>query len=167
MGLVLLTRPGVSGSPASGIALMLVAGVGWGTYSLRGRRSADALQTTAANFVRTVPMVAALVAISFVVERPHLSATGVAAGVASGAITSGIGYVLWYRALSKLTAVLAASVQLTVPAIAAAGGVLLLGERLTLRLVGAAVLILGGIALAILNHGRSAAPRHPSVGARG
>jgi len=161
VGLVLLTRPGVSGSPLTGMALMLVAGVGWGTYSLRGRRSADALQTTAANFLRTVPLVAGMVAISFALERPHLSTTGVAAGVGSGAITSGIGYVLWYRALSKLTAVQAASVQLTVPVIAALGGVLLLGERLTFQLVGAAVLVLGGIALAILNRGRSAAGHPP------
>lgn len=153
-GLVLLTRPGISGSPLTGMALMLLAGVGWGIYSLRGRRSADPLQTTAANFARTVPMVAALVAISFAVERPHLSATGVAAGIASGGATSGIGYVIWYRALSRLTAVQAASVQLTVPVLAAAGGVAFLSERLTLRLVGAAVLILGGIALAIFKHAR-------------
>lgn len=154
VGLVLLTRPGVSGSPLSGMALMIVAGIGWGIYSLRGRRSADPLQTTAANFVRTIPMVLSLVAVSFAVERPHLSTVGVAAGIASGGLTSGIGYVLWYRALSKLTAVQAASVQLTVPVLAALGGILLLGEGLTVRLVGAAVLILGGIALAIFEHAR-------------
>ena len=159
VGLVLLTRPGISGSPLGGMALMLVAGVGWGAYSLRGRGSADPLQTTATNFVRTVPMVAAMVAISFVVEHPHLSTTGVAAAIASGGVTSGIGYVIWYRALSRLTAVQAASVQLTVPVIAAAGGILFLSERLTLRVVGAAALILGGIGLAIYEHARPRAAR--------
>jgi drug/metabolite transporter (DMT)-like permease len=159
VGLVLLTRPGISGSPLGGMALMLVAGVGWGAYSLRGRGSADPLQTTATNFVRTVPMVAAMVAISFVVEHPHLSTTGVAAAIASGGVTSGIGYVIWYRALSRLTAVQAASVQLTVPVIAAAGGILFLSERLTLRVVGAAALILGGIGLAIYEHARPRATR--------
>jgi drug/metabolite transporter (DMT)-like permease len=155
-GLLFLTRPGVSGAPPAGIALMVVAGVGWGVYSLHGRRSADPLRTTAANFVRMVPMLAVLVAVSFLVERPHLSTPGVTAGIASGVLTSGIGYVIWYRALSGLTALQAASVQLSVPVIAAAGGVALLGERLTLRLVGAAVLILGGIALAIVEHARPA-----------
>ncbi|HET6898879.1 MAG TPA: DMT family transporter, partial [Vicinamibacteria bacterium] len=159
LGLLVLTHPSVSGSPLGGMALMLLAGVGWGTYSLRGRRSGDPLQTTAANFVRTVPMVLVMVAISFAVEHPHLSTTGVLAGVASGAITSGIGYAIWYRALTGLSALQAATVQLTVPVIAAAGGVLFLGEQVTLELVGAAVLILGGIALAVLNRGRPARPR--------
>ncbi|HVP61329.1 MAG TPA: DMT family transporter [Myxococcaceae bacterium] len=154
LGLLLLTHPSVSGSPLKGIALMLLAGVGWGIYSLRGRRAADPLQTTAANFARTVPLVAVMVAISFLVERPHLSPTGVAAGVASGAVTSGIGYVIWYRALSSLTALQAATVQLTVPVLAAAGGVLFLGERVTLELVGAAALILGGLAVVILSRTR-------------
>jgi drug/metabolite transporter (DMT)-like permease len=163
LGLLVLTHPSVSGSPLGGMALMLLAGVGWGTYSLRGRRSGDPLQTTAANFVRTVPLVLVMVAISFAVEHPHLSTTGVLAGVASGAITSGIGYAIWYRALTRLSAVQAATVQLTVPVIAAAGGVLFLGERVTLELVGAAVLILGGIALAILNRGKPPQPR-PTLG---
>lgn len=150
LGLVLLTRPGISGSPLLGMALMLAAGVGWGTYSLRGRGSASPLQTTASNFARTVPFVAVLVAISVAVQPAHLTARGIALGVASGAVTSGIGYVIWYRALAGLTAVQAATVQLTVPVIAAVGGVVLLGERLTLRLVAAGALVLGGIALTIV-----------------
>ncbi len=156
LGLLVLTHPAVSGSPLGGMALMLLAGVGWGTYSLRGRRSSDPLQTTAANFVRTVPLVLVMVAISVAIDRPHLSAKGVAAGVASGAITSGIGYAIWYRALSQLTALQAGTVQLTVPVLAAAGGVLFLGERVTLELVGAAALILGGIAVVILSRSRLA-----------
>jgi drug/metabolite transporter (DMT)-like permease len=155
-GLLVLTHPGVSGAPLTGVGLMLLAGVGWGVYSLRGRRSADPLQTTAANFVRTLPLVALMVAVSMLIERPHLSTPGAAAAVASGALTSGIGYVIWYRALSGLTALQAASVQLTVPVLAAAGGVLFLGEHLTLELVGAAALILGGLAGVILGRGRTA-----------
>jgi drug/metabolite transporter (DMT)-like permease len=154
IGLLLLTNPSVSGSPLGGMALMLLAGVGWGTYSLRGRRAADPLQTTASNFARTVPMVLVLVAISFLVERPHLSTPGVVAAVASGAITSGIGYAIWYRALSGLTALQAATVQLTVPVIAALGGVAFLGERITLRLLGAGALVLGGIAVVIFSRNR-------------
>jgi drug/metabolite transporter (DMT)-like permease len=154
VGLLLLTNPSVSGSPLGGMGLMLLAGVGWGTYSLRGRRATDPLRTTAANFVRTVPLVLVLVGISFLVERPHLSATGVIAGVASGAITSGIGYAIWYRALSGLSALQAATVQLTVPVIAALGGVAFLGERITLRLLGAGALVLGGIAVVIFSRSR-------------
>jgi len=154
VGLLLLTNPSVSGSPLGGMALMLLAGVGWGTYSLRGRGATDPLRTTAANFARTVPLVLALVAISFLVERPHLSTPGVVAGLVSGAITSGIGYVIWYRALSGLTALQAATVQLTVPVIAALGGVAFLGEHITLRLVGAGALVLGGIAVVIFSRSR-------------
>jgi drug/metabolite transporter (DMT)-like permease len=99
-------------------------------------------------------MVLVLVGISFVVERPHLSTVGVVAGVASGAITSGIGYVIWYRALSGLSALQAATVQLTVPVLAALGGVAFLGEHVTLRLLGAGVLVLGGIAVVIFSRSR-------------
>jgi len=154
LGLLLLTNPSVSGAPAAGIVLMLLAGLGWGIYSLRGRRAADPLQTTASNFARTVPFLLVMVAVSFLVERPHLSTTGVVAGLVSGAVTSGIGYVIWYRALSKLSALKAATVQLTVPVIAALGGVAFLGEQITLRLLGAGVLVLGGIAVVILSRGR-------------
>ena len=154
VGLLLLTNPSVSGSPVVGMVLMLLAGVGWGIYSLRGRRASDPLQTTATNFARTIPLVLPMVAISFLVERPHLSTTGVTAGVASGAVTSGIGYVIWYRALSRLTALQAATVQLTVPVIAALGGVAFLGEQITLRLLGAGALVLGGIAVVIFSRSR-------------
>jgi len=154
VGLLLLTNPSVSGSPPGGMALMLLGGVGWGIYSLRGRKASDPLRTTASNFARTVPMVLVLVGISFLVEHPHLSTSGVTAAVASGAITSGIGYVIWYRALSGLSALQAATVQLTVPVIAALGGVAFLGEHVTLRLLGAGALVLGGIAVVIFSRSR-------------
>ena len=166
-GLLYLTQPGVSDAPWGGVALMVLAGIGWGIYSLRGRGSRDPLRTTAANVVRMVPMLVLLVAVSLLVERPHLSGPGVTAAVFSGAVTSGLGYMIWYRALAGLTAVQAASVQLSVPVIAAAGGVVFLGEVLTLRLVAAAVLILGGIALAIVQHARSASqPLRSSTAAK-
>ena len=95
-----------------------------------------------------------LVGISFLVERPHLSTVGVLAGVASGAITSGIGYVIWYRALAGLSALQAATVQLTVPVIASLGGVAFLGEHVTLRLLGSGVLVLGGLAVVIFSRSR-------------
>ena len=155
-GLFVLSHPGTSASPVAGVGLMLLAGVAWGTFSLRGRGSPDPLQATAAIFARTLPFVAATVAIAFAINHPHLSLQGVVAGLVSGGVTSGIGYVLWYRALKRLTSLQAASVQLTVPVIAALGGVVFLGEHPTLRLVGAAVLILGGIALSIVAHTRSA-----------
>src|SRR5262249_45745831 len=157
LGLVLLSHPGTSASPLGGVPLMFLAGVGWGIFSLRGRRSDDSLQATAAIFARTLPFVAAMVAVAFVVNHPHLSLPGVVAGVVSGGVTSGLGYVLWYRALSRLTALQAASVQLTVPVLAALGGVVFLGERPTLRLLGGAALVLGGIALSIVAHVRSTA----------
>lgn len=153
-GLVLLTRPGVSGSPVVGLVLMMVAGASWGIYSLRGRGSADPLGTTAGNFVRTLPMVAVLVVVALALQPAHATARGLALAATSGGITSGMGYALWYRVLRRLTGVQAASVQLTVPVIAAAGGVALMGERLTVRLVVAAALILGGIALTILERTR-------------
>ena len=102
----------------------------------------------------SVALVLVLVGVSFLVERPHLSTTGVVTAVVSGAITSGMGYVIWYRALSGLTALQAATVQLTVPVLAALGGVAFLGERITLRLLGAGALVLGGIAVVIFSRRR-------------
>jgi len=124
-----------------------VAGVAWGVYSLLGQGVADPLGATAGNFLRAVPLVL-LVSLLFFGDF-QATGTGVALAVASGALTSGLGYVVWYAALGGLTAASAATVQLSVPAIAAAGGVLLLGEPLTPRLVVASVLTLGGIAIVL------------------
>ncbi len=154
-GLVYLVSPGVAAPPFLGAALMAIAGVAWGVYSLRGRGVADPLAATAGNFTRAVPL-ALLLSLLFVANA-YADAAGVALAIASGALTSGIGYVIWYAALSKLSAMRAATVQLSVPLIAAFGGVAFLSEAITPRLVAASVAILGGIALVLSN--RSQKPR--------
>lgn len=146
-GLVYLVSPGLTAPPVGGAVLMAVAGVAWGAYSLLGRGVADPLGATAGNFLRAVPMVLA-VSLAFA-GSAHASASGVWLAVASGAVTSGLGYVVWYAALRGLAASSAATVQLSVPAIAALGGVLLLDEALTLRLVLASTATLGGIAIVL------------------
>ena len=147
IGLVVLLFPGFSAPPLFGSILMLGAGMAWGIYSVRGKREKNPASVTAGNFVRAVPFAAA-VSIIFI-PRVHFDSAGVAYAIISGAITSGLGYILWYAALPSLKAVSAASVQLTVPVLAATGGILLLGETLTLRYILASVAILGGIALVI------------------
>ena len=131
-----------------GTVLMIASGVAWGVYSLRGRAATDSMGETAGNFIRTVPLAIPLIALS--AFQSGMTTAGIVIAIASGAVTSGLGYVLWYRALPGLTATRASIVQLTVPVIAALGGVLFLAEALTLRFVLAATLILGGIALALL-----------------
>jgi drug/metabolite transporter (DMT)-like permease len=146
-GLIYLVMPGLSAPPALGCMLMAIAGVAWGIYSLRGRSQADPLAETVGNFARAVP----LAVVVTIATRAHanVGAYGLLLAVASGVLSSGLGYVAWYAALSGLTATNAAFVQLLVPVLAGAGGVALLGERITARLVLAAVLILGGVALAL------------------
>jgi drug/metabolite transporter (DMT)-like permease len=152
-GLVGLLLPGLSAPPLTGALLMLAAGIAWGVYSLRGRGAGDPLQVTAGNFLRAVPFAALLALLLFA----HIEATpaGIAYAIASGALASGVGYAIWYTALPHLRATSAATAQLAVPIIAALGGVLLLGEAVTMRLVVASVAIPGGIALMVCN----AAPR--------
>jgi drug/metabolite transporter (DMT)-like permease len=146
-GLAALTLPGGHAPDRMGAGLMLCAGIAWGVYSLRGRGSTDPLVTTGANFVRTIPLTAALSLASL--SSVHASTSGVGLAVASGALASGVGYSLWYAALPLLSATQAAAIQLSVPIVAAAGGVVFLGEHLTLRLVGSALAILCGVWLAI------------------
>jgi len=153
-GLVLLTRPGLTGPDPTGAALMLGAGVAWGVYSLRGRGAADAVAANASAFARAVPLALATSAAFGLIAATRLTPAGVLLAIASGAVTSGLGYAVWYAALRGLSATRAAIVQLSVPPLAAVGGVLALGEDVSLRLVLASVLILGGIALAILGHRR-------------
>jgi drug/metabolite transporter (DMT)-like permease len=156
-GLVVLARPGLARPEPVGGALMLGAGVAWGAYSLRGRGAADAVGANAASFVRTLPFALATCAAAWLLGTAHLTTTGVWLALASGGIASGLFYAVWYAALRGLGATRAAIVQLSVPPLAALGGILLLGETLTLRLVFASFLILGGIALAVLGGSREPA----------
>ena len=146
-GLVYLVMPGLEAPSPTGAALMVVAGVAWGLYSLRGRGSPDPLGDTARNFICAVPF--ALVASAVALSRAQRSADGVALAVVSGAVSSGLGYVIWYAALRGLSATRAATVQLAVPIIAAVGGIVFLAELLTTRLVVAGILILGGVGMAL------------------
>jgi len=151
-GLVGLMLPGLSAPPLTGSLLMLAAGVAWGVYSLRGRGAGDPTCVTAGNFLRAVPFALLL---SFALSHEaHLTSAGIAYALVSGAIASGLGYALWYSVLPFLKASNAATVQLSVPVIAALGGVLLLGETLTLRLILTSVAIIGGIALVVLRRKR-------------
>lgn len=147
-GLTGLLLPGLSAPPLVGSLLMLGAGVAWGVYSLRGKGGGDPTRVTAGNFLRAVPIAAAFSLITLNVST--LDIAGFWYAVSSGALASGIGYAIWYTALPALQATNAATMQLSVPVIAALGGVVLLGEPITLRLVLASAAILGGIALVIL-----------------
>lgn len=147
-GLVALLAPGVSAPPFAGAGLMLAAGVAWGAYSLLGRGATDPLAATAGNFLRALPAAAVLLAAS-AFSGLHFELTGVVLAVLSGALASGLGYSIWYAALPGLSPVQGASVQLSVPVIAAIAGTLMIGETITSRLLICAVAILGGIALVI------------------
>lgn len=148
MGLVALLLPGLSTPPLVGSSLMIAAGVAWGIYSLRGKGAGDAIVTTTGNFVRAVPMAAALSLVTLL--NASLDSVGVGYAIASGALASGVGYAIWYSALPLLRATTAATVQLSVPVIAAFGGVFMLGEPISMRLALASLAILGGIALVIV-----------------
>ncbi|MEB0137359.1 DMT family transporter [Actimicrobium sp. CCC2.4] len=148
-GLVLFLLPGLSAPPLGGALLMMAAGIAWGVYSLRGRGVADPAGETAGNFVRAAPM-AIVLAIALLAQQ-RLDGMGIVYAVLSGALASGIGYTVWYAALRGLTALRAASVQLSAPVLAAIAGVLFLQEPLSVRLVLASVAMLGGIALVLVN----------------
>lgn len=150
-GLVVLLSPGGGAVSVLHAASMAVAGIGWGVYSLAGRGEPDALGATAANFVLAVPVgvVVLLVAGGMATPAPM----GVMLALLSGAVTSGMGYALWYTVLPQLGASRAAVAQLTVPLIAALAGMVLIGERVGLRFGFAAALVLGGVALASLKRG--------------
>lgn len=152
-GLVVLMLPGLAPPPLPSALSMMAAGMAWGVYSLRGKLVktkgvSSATQVTAGNFLRAVPMalgLSLLMVTDWVYDR-----NGLLLAAVSGALASGLGYAIWYHALPALKATQAATVQLSVPVITALGGVLLLGEAITLPLVLASCAILGGIALVIL-----------------
>ena len=147
-GLVTLVLPGLSAPPLGAALLMLGAGIAWGIYSLRGKGAGDPLRATAGNFLRATPMAALLTIV--MLRSTNFDRTGVCYAIVSGALASGIGYAIWYTALPALKASGAATVQLSVPVLAAAGGIVFLGEQLTLRFVLASAAVLGGIALVII-----------------
>ncbi|MDJ0938143.1 MAG: DMT family transporter [Woeseiaceae bacterium] len=146
-GLLYLVSPGVTAPEPLGAVLMAIAGIAWGTYSLLGRKAADATRATAWNFVLSVPLVLATSLVFL--DSADVSATGIALAILSGAIASGLGYVVWYAALKGLAASDAATIQLSVPVIAAIGGVVLLAEPVTMRLLVATIATLGGVAIVL------------------
>ena len=147
-GLVYLVSPGVTAPEPVGAVLMTIAGIAWGVYSLLGRQVADPTRATAWNFLLSVPLV--MITSLLFMQQFHATTTGVVLAMLSGVVASGIGYVIWYAALRGLATTSAATVQLSVPIIAAIGGVLLLAEGVTLRLGIASAATLGGVAIVLL-----------------
>lgn len=145
---VWLVSPGLEAPDPLAAALMAISGVAWGAYSLRGKSASDPLKATAGNFLLSVPMGLGLLLATL--SSSQLTTYGVGLAIASGAVTSGMGYALWYRVLPILTATRASIVQLTVPVVAGIGGLVFLSEPLTFRFVLASALILGGVAISIL-----------------
>jgi drug/metabolite transporter (DMT)-like permease len=150
MGLIYLVSPGVTAPDPLGAVLMAVAGVAWGGYSLLGKGATDPLATTTSNFVYSVPLV--IISSLLFLNDFQISLSGVVLAIASGTLASGIGYVAWYAALRDLTATHAATVQLSVPVIAAFGGVTLLSEPISLRLIVASAATLGGVAIVLTQY---------------
>jgi drug/metabolite transporter (DMT)-like permease len=147
-GLLALLLPGLSAPPISSALMMIFAGIAWGIYSLRGKSANDAIAVTAGNFLRTIPLAILLWCMLF--ANTSLDKAGIIYAIGSGALASGMGYAIWYTVLPALKTSTAATVQLSVPAIAAIGGIVLLDEPANLRLLLASIAILGGIALVVL-----------------
>nr|WP_297348264.1 DMT family transporter [uncultured Glaciecola sp.] len=148
IGLVYLFLPGISAPPIFGAALMVIAGIAWGIYSILGKRVTNPTQSTAENFIRA-SIITALLSLVFI-NSMSVSAPGLIFAIISGAMTSGIGYAIWYAVLPQLKAASSASLQLTVPVIATVGGVIWLGEEVSIRLTLASISILGGVAMVVL-----------------
>ena len=153
-GLIVLVAPGLTAPSPVGSALMAAAGASWGLYSVRGRGVSNPVAATAGNFARSVPLV--LVVAAFAFRSIAVTPAGLLLAVVSGAVASGLGYVLWYAAMRGLTTTQASIVQLSVPVLAAVAGVVLLSEELTTRLVLAGAAFLGGVAVAVVSRYRRA-----------
>lgn len=153
-GLVYLVFPGVTAPSPEGAALMAAAGIAWGVYSARGRGATDPVSATSGNFLRAVPF-AVVPALLFITQL-HAAPRGILLAAVSGALTSGVGYVLWYAALKGLTSTRAAVVQLSVPVLAALGGVLLMAEPVSSRLAVSAIATLGGVGMTVFARERRA-----------
>lgn len=158
-GLLYLVSPGLTAPSPVGVSLMALSGAAWGYYSLRAKGIRSPIGTTAGNFVRAVPLAAGAFIFIWGTGRGHASWAGAGLAAISGAVTSGLGYAVWYIALKDLRTSVAAIVQLSVPVLTAAAGVFLLGEQLTWRLALASSAILGGVGLALL--GKTGAPLGP------
>lgn len=148
VGFVYLVYPGLKAPDFWGATLMAISGIAWGVYSLRGRTQPNPLQATARNFIWSVPITLALSVIF--ISQTKMELPGIMLAITSGAVTSALGYALWYETLKGLTATKAGILQLTVPAIAAFGGIITLDEPLTWRFIIASILILGGVAMVII-----------------
>ncbi len=146
-GLAYLVSPGITAPDPGGAVLMMIAGLAWGIYSVRGRGAAAPVRMTARNFACSAPMIGAVGLAAF--RTLEVTPRGAVIAVLSGAVTSGLGYVAWYRALRHLSTTTASVLQLTIPILAAAGGIAFLDEPLTLRLLGSSALILGGVLLGV------------------
>jgi drug/metabolite transporter (DMT)-like permease len=153
-GLTYLVSPGLAAPSPAGAALMTVAGISWGIYSLRGRGTGSPVAVTTDNFLRSTPFVLIIGLIFF--QNLHITFAGALFAALSGGLTSAIGYVIWYAALRDHSATSAALVQLLVPVLAALGGVVLLSEALTMRLLLSSAMIIGGVALALMQRKNSA-----------
>ncbi len=147
-GLIYLVLPGISAPDPIGAILMCVAGIAWGVYSIRGKGASAPVAITGGTFLRSAPM--AIIASAVALSSVHLELSGILLALISGIVTSGLGYVLWYKALRSLTTTQASVVQLLVPVLAAFGGVAFLSEQVSVRLISASALILGGVAMAVL-----------------
>ncbi len=147
-GFLYLLLPGASAPSLSGFILMSLSGIGWGIYSLRGKKSKHPLVDTAYNFLRSLPFLILL--IYFLAQESNYSTKGILLALLSGIVTSGIGYTIWYTALKGLNSIQASIVQLLVPVLAAIGGVIFIGELISLRLMASSLMILGGLLLLII-----------------
>ncbi|WP_341783174.1 DMT family transporter [Pseudomonas putida] len=148
-GLLVLLLPGVSAPPLASALLMALSGVAWGVYTLLGKGSPRPLADTAGNFARSLPCLVLLLPMLLLGAGPHLTPLGLLYALGSGVLASGAGYAVWYGVVRQISAQQAATLQLSVPVIAALGGVALIGEPVSLRLLIACVVVLGGIALAL------------------
>ena len=154
-GLVYLLSPGLTAPSPIGVSLMALSGAAWGYYSLVAKGVSSPIAATAGNFTRAIPLAVGALIVVWAAGHPHASWPGIGLAATSGALTSGLAYALWYVALRDLRTSIAAIVQLTVPVIAGAAGVVLLGEQMTWRLALASSAILGGVALALLGRIRN------------
>lgn len=156
-GLTYLLLPSASAPSLTGFILMVISGIAWGVYTLAGRGASNPLQLTANNFIRTIPfvLITVIALVMFNTEPLNITAGGLMLAIISGAITSGLGYAIWYQALNGLSINQAAILQLTVPIIAAFGGILFLSEDITAQLIISSLLVLGGIFISLMTNKRS------------